>query len=145
MADKQTFDEYFEDYEVRPEFSRVYVSLWPGWLGQDKLHLLDEVGEEEWSRFNSWVSAISRDFRLGIANCLTGIVEFPDKIEPHLSEYQVSIRKDASQFSKFIIPNLNCVITEEWDYTYIIWHKNDGAVDALKPYVLSSSLHHFSD
>lgn len=55
------------------------------------------------------------------------------------------MRKDASLFSKFIIPDLHCVITEEWDYTYIIWHKNDGAVDALMPYILNSRLYHFSD
>ena len=145
MADKKTFDEYFQDYEVRSEFSREFVALWPSWLGQAKLHLLDEVSEEEWSRFNSWVEAISREFRLGIANYSSGTVEFPNAIEPHLSDYEVSRKKDASQFSKFVIPDLNCVVTEEWDYTYIIWHKNDGAVEALRPYVLNSKLHHFSD
>ena len=55
------------------------------------------------------------------------------------------MRKDSSQFSKFAIPDLQCVISEEWDYTYIIWHKNDGTVDVLKPYILNSKLHHFSD
>ena len=144
-ADEHMFNEFFEDDDVREDFSREYVSLWPGWLGEGRLHLLDEVSEKDWSRFKSLVSSISRDFRLGIANCSTGTVEFPDEIECYLGEYRVSMGKDASQFSKFIIPELNCAITEEWDYTYIIWHKHDGAVDALKPYVLRSSLHHFSD
>lgn len=145
MADKQMFDEYFEDYEVRADFSREYVSLWPGWLGKERYHLLDEVREEEWSRFNAWVSAISKSFRIGIANYSSETVEFPDEIEPHLSNYADSMEKDSTQFSKFVIPELNCVITEEWEYTYIIWHKDDGAVEALTPYILNSRLHHFSD
>jgi hypothetical protein len=140
----ELFDEYFEDWEVRPDFSREYISLWPGWLG-DRHHLLDEVTEEEWSRFNSLASAISKDFRVGIARCSSETVDFPEVIDPLLSGYKESTRKDASQFSKFVIPDLRCVITEEWDYTYILWHKSDGAVDALKPYILASKLHHFSD
>lgn len=84
MTDKQMFDEYFEDYEVRADFSREYVSLWPGWLGKERYHLLDEVSEKEWSRFNAWVSAISKDFRFGIASYWSEAVEFPDEIEPHL-------------------------------------------------------------
>lgn len=55
------------------------------------------------------------------------------------------MKKDSSLFSKYIIPELECVITEEWDYTYIIWHKNNGAVEALIPYILDSKLLHFSD
>ncbi len=66
-------------------------------------------------------------------------------MEPLLSTYEETMRKDASQFSKFVIPDLDCVLTEEWDYTFIIWHKNNGAVDALRPYILNSMLHHFSD
>jgi hypothetical protein len=40
---------------------------------------------------------------------------------------------------------LGCVISEEWDYTYIIWHKNNGAVEALAPYIKASRLEHFHD
>lgn len=145
IPSEQMFDRYFDDCEVRTGFTREYVSLWPGWLGKDRLHLLDDVSEEEWSKFNAWVSAVSRDFRVGIARYSSRVVEFTDEMEPLLSTYEETMRKDASQFSKFVIPDLDCVLTEEWDYTFIIWHKNNGAVDALRPYILNSMLHHFSD
>ncbi len=138
------FDAYFEDCEVRREFRKEYISLWPEWLGEDRLHLLDEVGEEEWSRFNALILSISKDFRTGIARYSSGLIEFPDDFELLLDDHPTSMRKDASQFSKFVIPDLNCVITEEWDYTYILWHKNISTVDTMKPYILHSKLHHFS-
>ena len=55
------------------------------------------------------------------------------------------MNKDASSFSKYIIPDLECVITEEWDYTYILWHKKNGAVEALNPYIIKSGLKRFAD
>ncbi|PVM86398.1 hypothetical protein DDF62_18985 [Caulobacter radicis] len=139
------FDDYFDGGEVRPEFSKAYVSLWSGWLGKDNLHLLDGVGEEEWSRFNALIAAISTDFRVGIARRDPGVVEFPAKIQSVLSRYEEAMEKDESQFSTFVIPQLHCLITEAWDYTYVIWHRNDGAMDALKPYIADARLHHFSD
>jgi hypothetical protein len=40
-------------------------------------------------------------------------------------------------------PELGCVVTEEWDYTYIIWHKNNGAVEKLAPFIKKAKLKHF--
>ena len=139
------FDQYFDDWEIKPIFEKEYVSLWSGWLGEKNYHLLDQVTEEEWSRFNALISSISQKYQTGIVDCNVGTVSFPNGIESSFSNHTVSMKKDSSLFSKYIIPELECVITEEWDYTYIIWHKNNGAVEALIPYILDSKLLHFSD
>jgi len=49
MSDDAIYRHFFERGEVRPDFTKEYISLWPGWLGKDRLHLLDEVSETEWS------------------------------------------------------------------------------------------------
>ncbi|MFN3749407.1 MAG: hypothetical protein ACK4SJ_12055 [Sphingorhabdus sp.] len=139
------FDNYFEDYEVKPGFNKEYISLWSGWLGKDRYHLLDKVTEEEWSRFNRLISTLAQDFRLGVADFSTRILHFPENIENFLDNYETSLDKNSDNFSKFVIPQLNCVITEEWDYTYILWHRNDGAVSALEPYIWNVKLQHFAD
>lgn len=125
------FNNYFDDWEVKPQFKKEYISLWPEWLGKENFHLLDHVTEEEWSRFNSLISAISQNFKLGVVDCEAAAVNFPPNITSSLSCYTDSMNKDASLFSKYIVPELGSVITEEWDYTYILWHKDNGAVDAL--------------
>ncbi len=53
------------------------------------------------------------------------------------------MNKDDSLFSRYVLPELDCVVTEEWDYTYIIWHKNNGAVEKLAPFITKAKLKHF--
>lgn len=142
---KTTYDTFFENGEVRADFRKEYISLWTGWLGKDRLHLLDEVRDEEWSRFNRWLRAVFHAFGMGVVNREAETIEFPAEVEPLLSEHADAMQKDASQFSQFVIPALDCVITEEWDYTYILWHRDTGALEALKPLLLDANLHHFSD
>ena len=139
------FDTYFDDWEVKPEFSKEYISLWSNWLGEENLHLLDEVSEEDWSRFNSLIIVIAKTYNIGLVDCDARLVSFPKNIEDTLSNYSISMNKNASSFSKYIIPDLECVITEEWDYTYILWHKKNGAVEALNPYIIKSGLKRFAD
>ncbi|MEP4309694.1 MAG: hypothetical protein ABJ364_08095 [Lentilitoribacter sp.] len=138
------FDQYFDGWEEKSIFEKEYISLWSGWLGKADCHLLDQVTEEEWSRFNSFISSISQKYKTGLVDCNEGTVSFSTEIVRTLSSHTQSMNKDASQFSKYVIPEMECVITEEWDYTYIIWHKNNGAVEALIPDILDSKLQHFS-
>jgi hypothetical protein len=84
-------------------------------------------------------------FCMGAVDHEAETVELPARLEPLLSNYQESMRKDASQFSWFVIPDLDCVISEEWDYTYILWHRNTGALEAIEPLLSQAKLHHFSD
>lgn len=145
MSGKAIYDVFFEHGEVRPVFRKEYISLWSGWLGQDRLHLLDEVSEEEWQRFNRLLMSAFGAFRMGVVNQTAETIEFPARIEPLLSDYREAMRKDASQFARFVIPALDCAITEEWDYTYILWHRGTGALEALKPLLSEAKLQHFSD
>lgn len=142
---KAIYDAFFERGEVRPDLRKEYISLWSGWLGKERLHLLDEVSEEEWSRFNRMLLAAFGAFRMGVVDHSTGTVEFPSRLEPFLSDHEKYMRKDASQFSQFVIPALDCVITEEWDYTYILWHRDMGALEAIRPLLVGARLQHFSN
>ena len=139
------FSEYFEEWEVKPEYSKEYVSLWSGWLGKENYHKLDEVTEEEWARFNNLLRGIFKDFVLEIVDCEKQSLTKVGDIESVLSNYEESMNKESSMFTKFVIPDLRCVITEEWDYTYIIWHKANSSVEALSPYIINSGLKHFHD
>ena len=139
------FSEYFEDWEVKQKYSKEFVSLWGGWLGKDNYHKLDEVTEAEWSRFNSLLRQLAKDFSLEVANCERQSLTKVRDIESLLTNYEESMNKDPTKFTKLVIPELECIISEEWDYTYIIWHKNNGAVETLSPYIQSSLLKHFHE
>ena len=145
MSGKAIYDVFFEHGEVRPSFRKEYISLWSGWLGEERLHLLDEVSEEEWLGFNRLLMSAFGAFRMGAVNHTAKTVEFPARIEPLLNTHREAMRKDASQFSQFVIPALDCVITEQWDYTYILWHRGRGALEAIKPLLSEANLQHFSD
>ena len=138
------FNQYFDDWEVKPQFEKEYLSLWSGWLGKENYHLLDAVTEKEWSRFNSFILTISKTFKIGIADHNMRSVAFPNDISSTLSSYSDSMNKDSTLFSQYVLPEMECVITEEWDYTYILWHKNNGAVERLSPYIDKVDLKHFS-
>jgi hypothetical protein len=139
------YDHFFENGEVRPEFSKEYISLWPEWLGKERLHLLDEVTEDEWLRFNGMLLATHAAFRTGVVHHGAENVEFPALLGPLLGDYQTHLQKDWSNFLQLVIPELDCVLTEEWDYTYILWHRNSGALEAIKPLLDEAKLKHFSD
>ena len=139
------FNKYFEDWELKPEYNKEYISLWSGWLGEKNLHKLDEVTENEWARFNNLIKNCAKDFAIEIVDCDNQSITKVKEIESVLSNYKESMNKDSSFFSKFVLPELECVISEEWDYTYIIWHKNNGAVEALSSYIKKSGLKHFHD
>ena len=138
------FNLYFDGWDVRPKFKTEYITLWPTCLGKDNYHMFDEVTEEEWSRFNSLMKFVSKDYKIGLADCGAGEVTFPKEVEATFSNYKDSMNKDASLFSQYILPELECVISEDWDYTYILWHKDNGAVQALIPYISKANLKHFS-
>lgn len=140
-----SYSKYFEDCEVKPEFEKEFVSLWSDWLGKENLHILDEVTKEEWSLFNDLIRLISDKFKIEILDCGTEFISDVSDIETTLSTHEDSLKKTAADLSKYILPELECVFSEDWDYTYIIWHKNNGAIEALTPFIDKAGLKHFSD
>lgn len=145
LSGEEIYDAFFKHGEVRPDFRKEYISLWSGWLGQERLHLLSKVGEQEWLRFNRMLLAASEAFQMGVVNHDAGTIQFPARLEPLLNGHREAMQKDASQFSQFVIPALDCVITEEWDYTYILWYRTEGTLEAIKPLLAETELQHFSD
>jgi hypothetical protein len=139
------FSDYFEDWEVKPGYSKEFVSLWKGWLGKDNYQKLDEVTESEWARFNELLRMLASDFSLEVANCEKQSLTKITDLGVVLSSYEESMNKESSEFTKLVIPSLGCVISEEWDYTYIIWHKNNSTVGALAPYIGAANLESFHD
>lgn len=137
-------EDYFLDYEVRPEFNKQFISLWPDWLGKENLHKLDEVTETEWSRFNQLILEIADEFKVGVVDLKTAEVSFLTDIEQALKPYAESMNSSSRDFGRYILPDLDCLLTEEWDYTYILWHKNNGALEKIEPLIKRCELKHFS-
>ena len=139
------FSTYFEEWEVKPEYKKEFVSLWSNWLGKENIHRLDEVTEDDWAHFNKWIKHLAQDFTIELVDCEKQSITRVADVESVLSSYEISMNKNSSLFTKLVLPELGCVISEEWDYTYIIWHKNNGAVEALSPYITKNGLKHFHD
>ena len=136
---------YFDDWEVKPKFELAYVSLWPGWLGSERAHELDQVTQQDWSKFNKWLKLVADDHEVHAANCKFKSTSLIANIDEILCSYTASMNKESNDFYRFVLPDLNCVITEDWDYTYIIWHQNDGAIEKLIPSITSSGLFVFTN
>lgn len=58
---------YFNEWEVKAEFERAYVSLWPGWLGPERIHELDQLTPLDWGKFNYWLELVANDHEVHIA------------------------------------------------------------------------------
>lgn len=145
MSEKAVYEAFFEHGEVRSDFKKEYISLWSGWLGEERLYLLDEVSEPEWLRFNGLLLAAFEAFRLGAVNHSAETIELPACLELLPNDYNEAMRKDASQLFQFFIPVLDCVMTEEWDYIYIFWYLYIGSLERIKPLLYGVKLEHFSD
>jgi hypothetical protein len=138
------FNEYFEDDKIKSEFKKEFISLWPGWLDKENYHKLEEVTDSEWERFNFLIRNISSRYKLLLVNVDGKIISNIDNIEKMLVSHRESMNKTSSEFLQFIIPDLDCILTEEWDYTLIIWYKNEGVIEKLRPFIQESKLFHFS-
>ena len=139
------YSTYYNGWDVNPEFIKEFVCIFDGWLGIENSHKLDEVTEIEWSKFNYLIRAISKKYTLYLVNCENEKITPIQDVESIIQPYEVSMNKEGSEFTKLIIPELDCIFTEEWDYTYIIWHKNNNAVEKLSPLIKESGLFKFND
>lgn len=139
-----SFNEYFDDYEVKDGFKKEFISLWTGWLGKENSHQLDEVTESDWSRFNSLIKLIFKNYRMQIVDLRERKLNDINNIEETFSNYKDSMNKTTDKFSIYVIPELECIISEDWDYTYIIWYTNKTVIEKLQPFIEKSGLYHFS-
>jgi hypothetical protein len=139
------FEQYFDGWRVRSNFDKEYVSLFDGWLGKQRMHELDEVTESDWRKFNALIASVAERYEMQKVDCESETCSPVVDVQSVLQTYPQAMEKDPGAFLKLVIPGLDCVLTEEWDYTYIIWHKSNGAVEALKPLIASAGLYCFHD
>jgi hypothetical protein len=137
--------EYFDNWEVKEEFSQEFISLWDGWLGRDECYKLDEVTEPEWERFNQLVRLLHSEYEMFAVNLGNETINKLEDIDKYLPTYEEDMDRGQMNFSTIIIPSLNAVLAETWDFTYILYHKNNGTVETLKPLIKKSNLFSFSD
>jgi hypothetical protein len=137
--------DYFDNYEVKEGYEKEYISLFDGWLGKDNLHKLDEVTEEEWSKFNYLLNEIFNNLKIYSVDVRKNTCVQVENINVITNTYNEAMNKEQTDFTKLIIPEHNCVLTEDWDYTYILWHKNNGTVEALKPLIENAGLYQFNE
>ena len=143
-SSKTMYHKYFQDSEVKSEFQKEYISLWSGWLGKNNQHKLDSVTEHEWQRFHNFLVLLESKFQIQKVNCNTETLTKITNVSAVLDSYEQSLNKDSSQFYQFVVPELECVISEEWDYTYIVWYRDNSTIAALAPYIKKAGLCHFS-
>ncbi|NNE24525.1 MAG: hypothetical protein HKN11_18140 [Rhizobiales bacterium] len=136
---------FFHEGSVRPGFDKEFVSIFDGWLGQENLHRLDEVTDDQFQRINEFMRLVHQHHRLMLADIDANTLLQIEDIDAILQSHAESRDKQSSQFTKVVIPGLEAVFTEEWDYTWIVWHKNNGAVEALDPLITNAGLFHWND
>lgn len=139
------YSQYFDSCDIREGFYREYFSLFDGWLGPENYHKLDEVTKTDWSKFNDLIRLISMNHVVYSASIEAETCERVESIETIISDYDTAMSKDSVEFTRLVIPELDCILTEDWDYTYVLWHKENGAVKTLAPLVEKAGLYQFND
>lgn len=135
---------YNEEDMIKAEFNKEFISLWGGWLGKADYYKLDEVTESEWSRFNHLLRLVHGKYKIYAVNWENREAVLVSNIDSFLPDYEEAMNRGCVDFSQVIIPELNTVLTEEWDYTFILWHTNNGAKERLEPLVKQAKLFNFS-
>ena len=138
-------DQYFVAREVRDGFEKEFVSLFDGWLGEANLHRLDEVKELEWQKFNTLLRMLAEKYEilavdLGGRSCCK-----VSDVESIIPTYEEDMNRESDQFTRIIIPELDAVFVEDWDYTWILWHREPRVVHAFAPMIANAGLFHFCE
>ena len=136
--------EYFDDWEVKDDFSQEFISLWEGWLGRDDFYKLDEVTELEWKGFNQLIKFMHSKYEMYAVDIENEEISKLVDLNNYLPSYTEDMGRGEINFTTIIIPSLNVVLAETWDYTYILYHKKNGALEELKPLIKKSDLFSFS-
>ena len=136
-------EKYFDDYQVKVKYKKRFISLFNGWLGEENLKKLDLVTKTDWQKFNILLELLDQEFNLYKVN----LAKNECKKILHISSVFGVFNEDKSsdEFIQIIIPKLDIVLTEEWDYTYIIWYKEKDSLSIMQKYVQEAGLYSFED
>ena len=100
---------------------------------------------EEWGKFNDLIRRIAQLYKIQQVEVATKYFIPVIDVEMILSSYDQAMKKIYMEFTKIFIPSLDCIVSEDWDYTYIIWCKNSDSIEALKPLISEVGLFSFQD
>jgi len=139
------YSKYLVDGEIKPEYTKTFISIFDGWLGEANLHKLDEVTAKDWSKFNDLIRKVAQVYKIQRVDSEKEIFVPVNDVEKLLSNYEEAMDKDSSEFTRIFIPSLDCIISEDWDYTYILWCSNSESVEKLKPLIEEAGLFSFRD
>ena len=145
MVDVFELSDYFDDWEVKEEFSQQYISLWDGWLGKNEYYKLNEVSKSEWERFNNLIKQLHANFELYAVNLKRQEVTKLIDLDNYLPTLEEDLNREQLEFTTIIVPALKAVLAETWDYTYIIYHTGSEAVKALAPFINANELFCFRE
>lgn len=135
------YTEYFDTWKVRPEYAKEFICIFNGWLGKDNLHKLDEVGAVEWNKYNALILKLSENYQIQLANIDTQEIVEINELNGVLTPYEEYIETES--FKHYIFPELDCILAQDWDFTWILWHKNNGALEAIAPIIKKVGLYNF--
>jgi hypothetical protein len=138
-------EEYFDSFTVKNIYKKEFISIFDGWLGEENLYKIDEVTENEWSRFNCLLKLLFNSYDLYIVNRRENIYNKVTNINSLIMSFEEDMEKSSDDFFKIIIPELDIVLTEEWDYVYILWYKDSKSLKKLEKFIKKSNLFHFND
>lgn len=129
-------------FEPNPNCKKEAITLWSSWLGIENLYKLDEVTIEEWDKFNQLLRLIFKKYEVyKIKNDFS--IQLLQSVDLIILTYENAMNKPGDKFDRLLIPSLNCVIEESWDYTYLIWYYDDYSVENLSPIIKEAGLYHF--
>jgi|GEM_PF-1272032 len=133
---------YFVDGEPSRRFTKAYISHWPGWLREENLHKLDEVTNADRQKFWQLLRSVSEHFSVLRVDPSFGVSKLhsvDELLRPP------GAKPTHAELVKLVLPELDAMLTEEWDETYILWHTGNGAVESVAPLVREAGLFQLRD
>jgi len=132
--------------EPNKEWDLSFLCLWPCWLGEDNIHLLDVVSRKQEQAFLRFMHFTRERWQILYADhgCM--------KIRPVRSNAVLYTAGLGESFQTkvqwprtFVLSDLGVVIKESWDYTHLVWSKNEAALREVRPLARRAGLHIFNN
>ena len=127
----------------------VFVSVFDGWLKPEEVSRLEEIEPEEWQRFWHFSDLLAGRFTLWALDKEAGSMRpFDFGRDGRSGWYSDEGGSWGGHFSPYdpailYVAELDCVIEEHFDYTSLVWHRDEEAISALRTAVEEAGLYVF--
>lgn len=128
----------------------AFVSVFDGWLKPEEAGKLEEVVAEEWQQFWRFSDLLADRFTLWALSKDAGSMRLFDSEREGRSRWYSDEGGNwlghLAPFGPVIlyVAELDCVIEEHFDYTSLVWHRDEETILALQPVVEEAGLYVFS-